>query len=197
MEELIAFLFAGFALTGSPGPNTLSLAAAGAAFGARSSLGYMAGLLVGMMLAMALTASGIVGLLLAAPAVAPAVTVAAAAYFLYLAFRIATAPPLADADDTARAPSFAAGVLLSLVNPKAYAAMAALYSGFVLIPDVPFLDAVAKWLVLVAVIALVNICWLWGGSLLTRHLRDPRLNRIVNIGFAVLLIVSVVLAVSL
>ncbi|MEP6283470.1 MAG: LysE family translocator, partial [Nitratireductor sp.] len=68
MEDLIGFLVAGLVLTGSPGPNTLSLAAAGAAFGARRGLGYMTGLLVGMVLVMALTASGMIAIVLAVPA---------------------------------------------------------------------------------------------------------------------------------
>ena len=38
MEGLLSFIVVGFALAGSPGPNTLSLAATGAAFGARRGL---------------------------------------------------------------------------------------------------------------------------------------------------------------
>ena len=71
--------------------------------------------------------------MLALPGVTPVVVALAAAYFVYLAFRIATAPPLADGDARVRRPSFAGGVFLSLVNPKGYAAMAALFSGFVLV----------------------------------------------------------------
>jgi threonine/homoserine/homoserine lactone efflux protein len=40
----------------------------------------------------------------------------------------------------------------------------------------------------------VNIAWLLTGALLTRFFRDPRTNRIVNVTFAVLLLVSVGLA---
>jgi threonine/homoserine/homoserine lactone efflux protein len=38
-DALIALILAGLVLAGSPGPNTMSLAAAGAAFGARRSIG--------------------------------------------------------------------------------------------------------------------------------------------------------------
>jgi threonine/homoserine/homoserine lactone efflux protein len=38
------------------------------------------------------------------------------------------------------------------------------------------------------------VAWLLAGSALTRFLREPRTNRIVNITFAVLLIVSVIAA---
>ena len=65
MENLIAFLLAGLALTGSPGPATLGMAAMGAAFGARRGLGFMAGAISGIAVVMAVTASGVTGFILA------------------------------------------------------------------------------------------------------------------------------------
>ena len=194
MEGLLGFILAGLALAGSPGPATLSLAATGAAFGSRRGLAYMIGIDLGMVLVMAITASGVTGVLLALPGAAPVVTVLAALYFVYLAWRIATAPPLADDADGRREPSFMAGVLLSLINPKGYAAMAALFSGFALIKAAPALDAAFKLLVLLAVIVAVNAAWLVSGAALTRFFRDPRTNRLINVTFAILLIASVGLA---
>jgi threonine/homoserine/homoserine lactone efflux protein len=194
MDGLLGFILAGFALAGSPGPNTLSLAAIGAAFGTRRGLGYMTGLVIGMVVVMAITATGVIGVLLALPGATPIVTIAAALYFAYLAFRIATAPPLTEGATQRRKPSFAAGLLLSLVNPKGYAAMAALFSGFVLVRQRLALDAALKGVVLLAIILIVNTAWLFAGAALTRFLREPRLNRIINVTFAVLLIVSVAFA---
>src|SRR5690348_8585401 len=144
MDALPGFLLAGLALAGSPGPATLSLAAAGAAFGTRRVAGYLVGIVVGMVAVMAITASGVVALLLAVPGVAPVVTVAAALYFVWLAWRIATAPPLSADGDKRQSPSFLGGFGLSLVNPKGYAAMAALFSGFVLLRGQLALDAGVK-----------------------------------------------------
>jgi len=195
MEALPGFLLAGVALAGSPGPATLSLAAAGAAFGARRVTGYLTGIVVGMVGVMAITASGLVGLLLAVPGATPVVTVAAAIYFVWLAWRIATAPPLAAEAAERKPPSFLGGLGLSLVNPKGYAAMAALFSGFVLLRDRLALDAAVKIALLTAVIVAVNVLWLLAGAMMTRFFRDPRTNRIVNVAFAVLLLASVFLAV--
>ena len=186
---------AAVALAGSPGPATLSLAAAGAAFGARRVIGYLVGIGVGMVGVMAITASGVVGLLLAVPGATPIVTGAAALYFAWLAFRIATAPPLTDEAGQRRPPSLAGGLALSLINPKGYAAMAALFSSFVLVRDRLAVDAGLKIAILTVVITAVNVAWLLSGALLTRFFRDPRTNRIVNVCFAVLLLASVVLAV--
>lgn len=194
MEELPGFVLAGLALAGSPGPAVLSLAASGAAFGARSSLAYLAGIVLGMVGVMTITASGVVSLLLAIPGVTPVVAILAATYFAYLAWRIATAPPLTEASGTRRQPSFLAGLLLSLVNPKGYAAMAALFSGFALVRDQLGLDIAAKMSVLLAVITASSVAWLLAGSALTRFFRKPRSNRIINVLFAILLLASVVVA---
>jgi threonine/homoserine/homoserine lactone efflux protein len=195
MEGLPGFLLAAVALVGSPGPNTLSLTAASAAFGPRRVMGYFTGLLAGMVVVMAVVASGVTSLLFAIPGMSPVVTVAAALYFVWLAWRIATAPPLDEAAGERAPPSFMGGFGLSLVNPKAYAAMAALFSGFVLLRDRLALDAVLKVVLLTLVIAIVNLLWLQTGALLTRFFRDPRTNRIVNVSFAILLLASVALAV--
>jgi threonine/homoserine/homoserine lactone efflux protein len=191
MDDLVGFVLAGLALAGSPGPATLSFAATGAAFGSRRGVGYMAGIVRGMILVMAVTASGVVGLVLAVPGAAPAVSIAAGLYLAYLAFRIATAPPLAADVEEDRVPSFAGGLFLSLVNPKGYAAMAALFSRFVLIDGRLGLDAMAKTAAMTVVIVAVNVAWLFTGAALTRCFRDPATNRLITVTFAAALVASV------
>jgi len=194
MDGFPGFLLAAFALAGSPGPATLSLAAAAAAFGPRRVVRYSIGIVLGMVVVMAVTASGMAGLLLAVPGATPVVTVVAAAYFLWLAWRIASAPPLAEDGRDRRPPTFGGGFGLSLMNPKGYAAMAALFSGFLLVRERLALDIALKISVLTVLIAVVNVAWLLAGALLTHLFQDPRTNRIVNVSFAILLLASVVLA---
>lgn len=193
MEHVGSFILAALALTGSPGPATLGLAAAGAAFGLRRSVLLIAGIVSGVLCVMALTASGLIGLVLAQPGLATVVTIAAALYMLYLAYRIATAPPLPDKADGVAAPGFGQGIFLGLGNPKAYAAMAALSSGFTLVPNAPWADALLKLALIAATVIPVNIGWSLLGVTLTRWLRDARMARIINIAFAILLIASVAL----
>jgi len=193
VDALLALTLAGLVLTGSPGPNTMSLAAAGAAFGARRSIAYMIGLAIGMLAVMVIVASGVVAMLLAVPGIAPVATIAALLYFVYLAWKIATAPPLSKSGPEQRAPSRADGILLSLVNPKGYAAMLALFASHTLIADRLAADAALKIAVTMAIIVLVNVIWLYIGAALARTFRSPRASRIINITFAVLLLASAAL----
>jgi threonine/homoserine/homoserine lactone efflux protein len=188
-ENLIPFVIAAFALTGSPGPATLGLAAAAAAFGIRAGLALMAGIIAGVLIVFALAAAGLTGLILAQPVLGPVVKVLAALYMLYLAWSIATAPPLGQGGG-ARAPTFFGGIFLGVGNPKAYAAMAALASGFVLSPD-RATDTAAKAIILLAVMVVVDLAWLAAGSGLARVMRRPAWSRAINLAFALALIVSV------
>jgi threonine/homoserine/homoserine lactone efflux protein len=203
LTATLSFLLAALALTGSPGPNTLSMAAVGASFGRLRGLEYMAGLNLGMVAVIALVGTGFAGIVLAVPGIAPVVTALAAAYFLYLAYRIATAPPLKQAveaqatDGTGSAtsaPRWYEGFGLSLVNPKAYAAMAALFSGHVLVEGSQLADSLWKAGLLILTICVVNTAWLFAGAAMTSALQNPRTSRIVNIAFAILLLLSVAYA---
>jgi threonine/homoserine/homoserine lactone efflux protein len=197
MEDLPSFVLAGIALTGSPGPATLGLAAAGAAFGVRRSLGLLAGILVGVLVVMMVTATGLTGVVLAQPGLGPAVSALAAAYMLYLAYRIGTAQLPNESSGSSRPPGFVPGLFLGFGNPKAYAAMAALFSGFVLVRASPIADVAAKTVILVSIMIVVDWVWLLVGSALTRSFRRPVLGRAINIAFAVLLVASVGLAFAL
>lgn len=195
MEDIVAYILAAFALVGSPGPATLSLAATGAAFGAGRGLGYLVGIEVGMILIMVITASGVTGLVMAQPKAVPFVAGLGAAYILFLAFRIATAPLSTQDSPPERHPSFLGGLFLSLVNPKAYASLAALFSGYVLVQDSLIEDALSKGIVLLVILTIVDVAWLVGGAVLVRRIRNPKTNRIVNVSFAALLIISVLFAI--
>jgi threonine/homoserine/homoserine lactone efflux protein len=192
-DALMALILAGLVLAGSPGPNTMSLAAAGAAFGARRSIAYMIGLAIGMLAVMIIVASGVIAMLLAVPGMAPVATIAALLYFVYLAWKIATAPPLSEAGPERPAPSLTDGLLLSLVNPKGYAAMLALFASHTLIAASLANDVALKIAITMVIILFVNVVWLNVGAGLARFFRSARASRIINITFAVLLLASAAL----
>lgn len=189
--DLALFLFAALSLMGSPGPATLSLAGIGASMGIYSGRRYLAGIVVGTSTVLVLIASGVTALILSIPSLVTALTIAAAAYMLFLAYRIATAPVAMDGPVMTQAPSFWSGTFLALANPKAYAAIGAVYSSRTLIQDSLVLDTGAKIIALALVIGVVNSAWLLFGSTFSRVLRGKRSGRIANLIFAGLLVLSV------
>lgn len=195
MDALIGFLLAALALAGSPGPNTLSLAAVGSGFGRARGLPFMTGLNLGMVLVIGLTGSGVSTAILTLPSVAPVIVGAAAIYFLWLAWRIATAPPVGQTNRPDHAPRWQEGVIISLMNPKAYAAMSAMFTTPALTALAPWGEALAKAAILWAVIWAVNICWLMAGAALTPLFQRPLASRVINICFAFALLLSVRLSV--
>ena len=194
IANLVLLWLAALPLMGSPGPATLSTAAVGATYGARRGLPWLAGIVAGTATVLLLIATGVTALVLAVPTLKIAITVAAAAYILYLAWRIATAPPLSKPTEAAKAPAFPGGFLLAVANPKAFAAIGAVYAGHSVVPDDFALDAAVKIAALTLVIVVVNGTWLVFGALIAQVLHDSRKGRIANIVFAVLLVVSVGLA---
>jgi threonine/homoserine/homoserine lactone efflux protein len=178
---------------GSPGPATISLTAAGSAYGLRRSLGYLAGIVVGTTLVLLAVATGITAALLAVPGLRPVLIVISAAYILWLAWKVATAPALGTGTATA-SPSFAGGALLGVANPKAWVAIAAVFASARLAGSAAT-DAAAKVAVLSAMIVLINTAWLAAGASLAPFLRDPRCARAVNVTLAAALVAAAALAV--
>lgn len=181
------------AIMGSPGPATISLTAAGSAFGVRRSAPYLAGIVAGTAAVLLAVATGITAALLAVPAGQPAVIAVGVAYILWLAYHIATAPPLR-AEGRADAPTLAGGALLGVANPKAWVAIAAVFAGTRLTADTT-LDAAGKVAVLTVLIVVINSSWLVAGASLAPLLRDARRARVINVGLAVLLVAAAVLTV--
>ena len=192
-QQLLALVLAASVVMGSPGPATISVTAVGAAFGLRPSLRYTSGVALGTIAVLLVVAAGIVGVLASVPWLAPVLTVFSAAYILYLAFRIATAPPLAERGGAATRPTFFGGFMLAVANPKAYVAIGAVFAGAS--SKAGQLGLSAKLLVLAAMIIAIHLLWLLAGTAFARFLRDPLASRIINLLFAATLVLTTALAV--
>jgi threonine/homoserine/homoserine lactone efflux protein len=194
-SALPALLLTSLAIMGSPGPATISLTATGVAFGVRRSARYLAGIIAGTIVVLVMVAAGLTGALLALPAVRPAFIVVAAAYILYLAYHIATAPPLAAADRSAPAPSLAGGLLLGVANPKAWVAIAAVFVS-ARIAAHTLVDSGVKVAALSLMVVVINAGWLVAAAWVAPALRDPVRSRRANDGLAAALVVSTAAAVA-
>lgn len=194
-RQLLGLVLMSVVVMGSPGPATISVTAVGAAFGPRGSLGYTSGIVLGTIAVLLVVATGLMAVLVSVPTLAPILAVASGAYILYLAFKIATAPPLAANDDRAARPTFLAGFLLAIANPKAYVAIAAVFSGPSSVSGAGELGVGFKLAVLALMIVVIHAVWLLAGAAFARFLRQPVASRITNLVFAATLVLTTALAV--
>jgi threonine/homoserine/homoserine lactone efflux protein len=182
-SAFVPLVVTALAIMGSPGPATISLTATGAAFGVRRSGRYLAGIVAGTTVVLLAVAVGVTGVLLATPALRPVLIAAAVGYIIYLAYHIATAPPLGAGSAAAAAPSALGGLLLGVANPKAWVVSVRVASGAVL-------DAGMKTVALTVLIVVINTAWLAAGASLAPVLRDPARARRANVLLATALVVS-------
>jgi threonine/homoserine/homoserine lactone efflux protein len=194
-RPLVSLLLASLVVMGSPGPSTMSVTAVGAAFGFRRSLAYLAGIVLGTTAVLLAVSAGVVAMLMSLPRLAPVLVGASAAYIAYLAFKIATSPPLSRQTREAGAPSFVGGFLLAVANPKAYLAIAAVFAGTSLAVESPVIEAILKTGVLAIMIVVIHLSWLAAGVSFSRLLHHPVGSRIVNLLFAAILIATTVMAI--
>ncbi|TPM31652.1 LysE family transporter [Mesorhizobium sp. B2-3-5] len=194
-RQLIALVLAATVVMGSPGPATISVTAAGAAFGLRHSLRYTCGIVLGTIAVLLVVATGVTAALASMPGLALLLAAASAAYILYLAFRIATAPPLAARAAEVSRPTWLAGFLLAVANPKAFVAIAAVFAGASSSEGDAGLGLWTRLGVLALMIVAIHALWLVAGAAFSGILRRPAASRIINLVFAATLVLTTALAV--
>ena len=188
-EALPALVLFALVMSGTPGPNVLMIAAAAAGHGVRATWPHNLGIAFGFGAMLFVVGLGI-GAPLHANATAHAVMRwLGAAWQLWLAWKIATAPP----PDTAgaRPPlGFWGAAGFQWVNPKAWMICAAASATHVR-PDAPLLPQVAL-ISVVFVLACIPCNWAWAafGAAMGRLLREPARLRMFNITMALLLVLS-------
>ena len=176
------------AVTGTPGPSNLSLLAAASTYGIARSRLYLAGIIAGTLIVLVAVAAGVTAMLRAVPVLVPVALAAGAIYILWLAYHIATAPPLTSSPQgRGPAPSWPGGLLLGVANPKAWIALAAVLS-----TAQGAGTGVAATGARVGVVA-VMVCaasgtWLLAGRAVAPLFSAPRRARVVNICLAVALV---------
>lgn len=146
-DTLLALILFALLLVGTPGPANILAMAAGAKWGLRLCIPFIAGLTCGKLLLNATMGVGLLTLLSAQPLLADLLRVVSGGYLLYLAWRITRIRLSGEADDSAlMRPGFIAGLIVHPLNPKAWAMSTSAYAQFA--------DAQADWLLQCLIIML-------------------------------------------
>ncbi len=158
-----------FPLAYSPGPGNLFFAAQGARFGLRATLSPMVGYHVATFLATLAVGFGLDGLSAASPGLFWAIRTAGAGYVFWLAIKLMRAGRIGDMSD-ARPAGFADGVVLLVLNPKAFVIIVLMLTQF------PGDGSAAHLLAVSAIFTLNNLLafavWSAAGDMLVRRFRS-------------------------
>lgn len=130
-EELAALLSFATAMSFTPGPNTTLSTALGANLCLRRALPFILAVPTGWTLMMVACGVGLAALVLAAPPLRWAIKVGGIAYLVWLAWKLAGARRLGEADPAQLQVGFWQGVGLQFLNVKAWMLALALAAGWV------------------------------------------------------------------
>jgi threonine/homoserine/homoserine lactone efflux protein len=153
IQTLTALLLFLFPLAYSPGPGNLFFAANGARFGFRATLWATAGYHLATWAVTALIGFGLLRAVQSAPEAFRLIQWAGAAYVLWIAWGLLRAG-VTDTHDDAQPANFWDGVILLLLNPKAYVIITLMFTQF-LTPD--GMDHVLLVLAITTVFTLNNL----------------------------------------
>ena len=138
LPELTALLLFATAMSFTPGPNTTLAAALAANHGLRHAMRFVLAVPLGWGLLLLGCSLGLGGVIQAAPVLRGAVKWAGLAYMLWLAWQLARAATLAQADPRRFNVGFMQGVALQFVNIKAWMAALLISAGWVTVADSPW-----------------------------------------------------------
>ncbi len=191
LDHALAFLVFALVAAITPGPSNLMVTGTGAVTGILRGLPCLFGVAAGMGALLFCVAGGIGRLVLDRPVILQVFTYAGAAFLLWLAWKIASAPP--GTGDAAKKPvGFVGAALFQWVNPKSWLVSASAAGTYLKSDgDDVILPAAILALLFVAVALPANFVWLAFGAWMQRHLKDPRTARRFNIAMGVALAASV------
>jgi len=191
---MLAFCLAVFLLLITPGPGVLSTAGVGAAFGFQAGLRYVCGLCIGTNLVALIVVSGLAAVILSSSWARNGLLIMSSLYLLYLAARIALAGRRIAFITAASIPGLRAGLLLQLINPKAYVVNLTWFSGFMLLPNALLLETLVKFLIINLLWIPIHLLWLLAGNSVNQLDLSPRAHMLINTGMALAMLIVVALA---
>ena len=191
MDQWLALVAFSIVSTGSPGPNNVLLWASGAAFGFRSTMPHIAGTALGIGALALIAAAGLAAIVSAVPTLAVVMKVAASAYLISLAWQVAGAHAL-ERGELARPMSVVQAAAFQAINPKGWIFALGAIAAFrpADLPVIPGSLLVAA--TMTAIVLPTAALWAAAGGWLGRMLDGERSRRVVSLGLAALLALSVV-----
>jgi len=195
-DQFIAFFVFAVVAAITPGPSNVLVMATGARVGIARGMACLAGVVAGMALLMSAAMLGLGGVVQVYPQLLTAVRWSGSAFLLWLAWKVAVAPPM-DRNIAADPVGFWRALAFQWVNPKAWIVSASAAGAFA--GDAADWNAIGKAVAFGATFALAATpscaVWLVAGAAVHRWLANERASRAFHITMGALLAMSVLLIV--
>ncbi|MEO1314957.1 MAG: LysE family translocator, partial [Pseudomonadota bacterium] len=161
--DVLNYLVFAAAMVATPGPANMVLLSAGARFGLRPSLPFVAGVALGKQLIIWPIGLGLMTVIASVPWLFTTLKYVSVAYILYLAWRIAGSriTPGATVESP---PNFANGLIVHPLNPKAWAMISTGVTSYVASGTPPLVATAWIAAVLLSVQVVLHPLWCWGGA---------------------------------
>ncbi|WP_120632589.1 LysE family translocator [Ruegeria sp. EL01] len=178
--SLILFLFP---LAYSPGPGNMFFAANGARFGFRSTIPANAGYHIATWIVTVAVGLGFITALDRFPQLFVGLKIAGSLYVLWMAWKLFKAGTL-EGNEEAKPATFVDGIILLILNPKAYVIIALMFTQFLQTSESGVLASV----VLISTIFTFNnlvafSIWAVVGDKIAGYFRTPESARMLNMMF--------------
>ena len=181
-----------FSQVATPGPANMALLSVGAGYGVRRALPFVAGVVLGKQVIIWPLGFGLLALADMVPVVFFTLKCLAAAYILWLAWRVANMR--LHAGGGADVPGFVAGLIVHPLNPKAWGMVTAAFTSFVP-ADMPKLQATATVAVVLLLVQVVcHPLWAGAGQAIAARITGTRAERATFMALAGLTVLSVLYA---
>lgn len=179
-------------MTLTPGPNVVLVTASGANFGFRRTIPQMLGITLGFCFMAVAAGFGLAGLVHAEPRVHAMLKYAGAAYFLYLAWRIAHADDAGGTSARSKPVGFLEAALFTWMNPKAWVSVFGALAAYTTVGGNGAWETSLIAAVLAAFCLLSCVMWAGFGTAIGCFLAHPRARTAFNWSMAGLLVLSLI-----
>ena len=178
---MVTFALAVFFMIATPGPAVLALAGVGAAFSFKDGLRFLIGLTIGYLLVWALVITGLASVVFSVSYMRTIFLIISSGYLIYLSFKIMMKGSKIAFIRPENLPNLFDGIILQLVNPKAYAFHSILFSGFVIFPNDIILETIWKFIIMNAIWIPLHLVWLFMGASIKKINLNPYIQRKINL----------------
>ncbi len=191
---MIIFSIAVFFLLITPGPGVLSTAGVGSTYGYRSGIRYVFGLFLGTNIVALLVISGLASIIFSYPIIRNISLFSSSIFFLYLALNIILKGSKLNFLKSQIIPGIKHGIVLQLINPKAYIVNLAFYSGFAFYSSNFLIEILLKLLISNLIWIPIHFIWLHAGVLFYELSLSENIKNIIRYMMGVSLIFVVILS---